>query len=98
MAVLESLRAQLGADIFAAQYQQQPVAPGGVMIKRDWVRRYDQLPTPPCPYIIQSWDVASKEGVENDWSVCTTWLILSVKNGVLRRFGAWAASGEASRF
>jgi phage terminase large subunit-like protein len=75
MAVLESLRAQLRADIFAAQYQQQPVAPGGVMIKRDWVRRYDQLPTPPSRQIIQSWDIASKEGVENDWSVCTTWLI-----------------------
>jgi hypothetical protein len=72
MAVLESLRARLGADIFAAQYQQQPVAPGGVMIKRDWVRRYDQLPTPPSRHIIQSWDIASKEGVENDWSVCTT--------------------------
>jgi predicted phage terminase large subunit-like protein len=75
MAVLESLRAQLGADIFAAQYQQQPVAPGGVMIKRDWIPRYDRLPTPPSPHIIQSWDVASKEGAENDWSVCTTWLI-----------------------
>ena len=75
MAVLESLRAQLGADIFAAQYQQEPVAPGGVMIKRDWVRRYDQLPTPPCTHIIQSWDIASKEGAENDWTVCTTSLI-----------------------
>ena len=32
--VLESLRAQLGAETFAAQYQQQPVAPGGAMIKR----------------------------------------------------------------
>jgi len=76
MAVLESLRAQLGPDIFEAQYQQQPVAPGGVMIKRDWVQRYDQLPTPPARQIIQSWDIASKEGAENDWSVCTTWLIV----------------------
>lgn len=75
IAVLESLRAQLGADIFAAQYQQQPVAPGGVMIKRDWVQRYYELPTPSSRQIIQSWDIASKEGVENDWSVCTTWLI-----------------------
>ena len=24
--------------------------------------------------IIQSWDFASKTGLENDWSVCTTWL------------------------
>ena len=74
-AVLDLLRAQLGAAPFAAQYQQRPVSPGGVMIKRDWLQRYDRLPTPPSPYILQSWDVASKEGPENDWSVCTTWLI-----------------------
>src|SRR5215208_4091722 len=36
--VLESLRAQLGPEIYEAQYQQQPVAPGGAMIKRAWVR------------------------------------------------------------
>jgi predicted phage terminase large subunit-like protein len=74
---LESLRAELGAEIFAAQYQQQPVPPGGAMIKRAWVRRYDQLPT--SGQIIQSWDVANKQGEENDYSVCTTWLL--PKNG-----------------
>ena len=51
--VLESLRAGLGAEIFAAQYQQQPVARGGTMIKRDWIPRYDQLPR--SGQIIQSW-------------------------------------------
>jgi predicted phage terminase large subunit-like protein len=71
--VLESLRAQLGVETFAAQYQQQPVPPGGAMIKRAWVRRYDQLPK--SGQIIQSWDVANKQGEENDYSVCTTWLI-----------------------
>jgi predicted phage terminase large subunit-like protein len=71
--VLESLRAQLGPEIYAAQYQQQPVAPGGAMIKRVWVRRYDQLPK--SGLIIQSWDVANKQGEENDYSVCTTWLV-----------------------
>jgi predicted phage terminase large subunit-like protein len=69
---LESLRAQ-HAEIFAAQYQQQPVAPGGAMIKRAWVRRYDQLPK--SGQIIQSWDVANKQGEENDYSVCTTWRV-----------------------
>ena len=69
---LEALRAQ-NHEIFAAQYQQQPVPPGGAMIKRAWVRRYYQLPT--SGQIIQSWDVANKQGEENDYSVCTTWLI-----------------------
>ena len=71
--VLESLRAQLPPEIYAAQYQQQPVAPGGAMIKRVWVRRYDQPPK--SGRIIQSWDVANKQGEENDYSVCTTWRI-----------------------
>jgi predicted phage terminase large subunit-like protein len=71
--VLDSLRAQLGPEIFSAQYQQRPISPGGVMIKRDSVRRYDQLPK--SGRIIQSWDVANKQGENNDYSVCTTWLI-----------------------
>jgi predicted phage terminase large subunit-like protein len=72
---LETLRAQFGSDIFAAQYQQAPVPPGGAMIKRAWVRRYEQLPTPRYRRVIQSWDTANKAGGEHDWSVCTTWLV-----------------------
>jgi predicted phage terminase large subunit-like protein len=71
--VLESLRAQLGPEIYSAQYQQRPVPPDGGTIKRAWVCRYDSLPK--SGLIIQSWDVANKQGEENDYSVCTTWLI-----------------------
>jgi predicted phage terminase large subunit-like protein len=74
--VLESIRSQLGSDTFAAQYQQAPVPPGGAMIKRVWVCRYDQLPAREDYFqVIQSWDTASKEGGQNDWSVCTTWFV-----------------------
>jgi predicted phage terminase large subunit-like protein len=72
--VLDSLRAQLGSDTFSAQYQQAPIPPGGAMIKRIWVRRYDHLPARQSSYVMQSWDTASKNGGQNDWSVCTTWL------------------------
>ena len=44
LSILESYRAQVGSDVFAAQYQQSPVPRGGVMIKRTWLRRYDRLP------------------------------------------------------
>ena len=70
---MESLRAQLGLEIYSAQYQQRPVPPDGGTIKRAWVCRYDRLPK--SGLIIQSWDVANKQGEENDYSVCTTWLI-----------------------
>ena len=72
--VLDYMRAQLGPDRFAAQYLQDPVVPGGNMIKREWVRRYDKLPTRTAStHVLQSWDTASKPGEENNWTVCTTW-------------------------
>jgi predicted phage terminase large subunit-like protein len=46
------------------------------MIKRNWVCRHDKLPERlPSSRIIQSWDTASKEGGENDYSVCVTLLV-----------------------
>ena len=46
------------------------------MIKRHWVRRYDRLPPKPrWATVLQSWDTASKGGPQNDYSVCTTWIL-----------------------
>jgi len=74
--VLENLRRELGSDIFAAQYQQAPVPPGGAMIKRQWLRYYEKAPERGYrTKILQSWDTAAKDGAQNDWSVCTTWLL-----------------------
>ena len=42
--VLNSMRAQIGPDNFAAQYLQEPVAPDGNMIRQDWVPRYVNSP------------------------------------------------------
>lgn len=65
--VLDSYRTQLGSDTFSAQYQQEPVPPGGAMIKRHWARRYRTAPPRgSSARIIQSWDTASKGGTEND--------------------------------
>jgi len=73
---LRKLQQTLGPDIFAAQYQQSPVPAGGAMIKRAWLKYYDEIPADiPYSRIIQSWDTAAKDGAQNDWSVCTTWLV-----------------------
>jgi predicted phage terminase large subunit-like protein len=77
LASLQSLQRQIGSDVFAAQYQQCPVPPGGAMIRREWLRYYDQLPERTYrTEVIQSWDTAAKDGAQNDWSVCTTWMIV----------------------
>jgi predicted phage terminase large subunit-like protein len=74
---LERLQHQIGSDVFAAQYQQAPVPPGGAMIRREWLRYYDRLPERTYrTRVIQSWDTAAKDGAQNDWSVCTTWMLV----------------------
>ena len=74
LSILESYRAQMGSDVFAAQYMQCPVPRDGVMIKRSWPRRYDQLPKVNASRrILQSWDTATKDGEHASYSVCTTW-------------------------
>jgi predicted phage terminase large subunit-like protein len=46
------------------------------MIKRAWLRYYDKVPERTSrAKVIQSWDTAAKNGAQNDWSVCTTWLL-----------------------
>lgn len=49
----------------------------GNIIKREWLRFYDQVPPAgPSDLIVQSWDVAMMTGAANDYSVCTTWCII----------------------
>jgi predicted phage terminase large subunit-like protein len=74
---LKALQRQIGSDVWAAQYQQCPVPPGGAMIRREWLRYYDLLPERTYrAKNIQSWDTASKDGAQNDWSVCTAWMLV----------------------
>ena len=72
---LQSLRTS-SPETFAAQYQQNPLPPGGAMIKREWIQDYDQLPElTASSMFLQSLDTASKPGEWNARSACTTWLL-----------------------
>jgi predicted phage terminase large subunit-like protein len=73
---LERLRATMGSQALAAQYQQAPVPAEGTMIRRAWLRRYGVPPVRrPDDLIVQSWDTASKPEEIHDFSVCTTWMV-----------------------
>src|ERR1700730_4858112 len=73
---LEAIKAEVGSLLFSAQYQQRPVPVEGNLIRRSWSPAYDNLPAGPWPTkIVQSWDVAMMTGDQNDYSVCTTWLV-----------------------
>lgn len=66
------IREAVGEYTFQSQYQQDPMSREGGLIKKDWLKYYDQVPKD-IYYILQSWDTASKCGELNSYSVCTTW-------------------------
>lgn len=79
-AVLDELKLNIGSAAFEAQYQQSPIPSGGYLFKKEWFNYYPFLPEiTDDDTVFQSWDTASKTGLQNDWSVGTTWLY---KNGM----------------
>lgn len=73
-ATLLNIRRTIGEYNFASQYQQDPMPLGGVMVKTDWLKRYDDGSRPSSfSCVLDSWDTANKSGELNDFSVCTTW-------------------------
>ncbi|MCC6947026.1 MAG: phage terminase large subunit [Bradyrhizobiaceae bacterium] len=77
LALLEAIKREMGSLAFSAQYLQRPVPLEGNLIKRSWLKSYDETPKRgPGVQIVQSWDVASTTAATSDWSVCTTWAIV----------------------
>lgn len=73
LASLEDTRAR-NEYVFAAQYQQDPQPPAGLIVRREWLHFYSDK-TKPTEFdqIIQSWDTANKATELSNFSVCTTW-------------------------
>ncbi len=70
---LSALRDELPPAKWNAQYQQNPTAEEGAIIKREWWKIWEKETPPSCEYVIQSWDTAFTKGERNDYSACTTW-------------------------
>ena len=78
--VLDRLRRELGPAVFAAQYQQDPVAPEGNLLHMEWFGTYDEAPARATfNKIVQSWDTGMSAAPTSDYSVCTTWGFLNRK-------------------
>lgn len=73
---LEKVRRAMSSLTFEAQYQQNPMPLEGNLVKRSWFVEYEATFIPPMERMIQSWDTGSKTGINNDYSVCTTWGLL----------------------
>lgn len=71
---LEGIRRELGAGVFAAQYQQRPVAAAGDLVRWERIERYKEaLPRDDFQMLVQSWDLGTSANPTSDWSACTTW-------------------------
>jgi predicted phage terminase large subunit-like protein len=75
---LENLKRSMGSVDFAAQYQQEPIAAGGNLIKWHWFTPYDEPPRwEQGDKLIVSWDTAMSGGELCDYSAC---VVLQVRN------------------
>ena len=70
---LEKLKNELPISKWSAQYQQDPSAEEGAIVKREWWQVWEQERPPQCAFIIQSWDTAFTKNERSDYSACTTW-------------------------
>lgn len=71
---LERLKIEWGTRNFNAQILQDPVAGDGGFIQWSDISRYDVPPKRrELEKVVQSWDTAEADRIENDYSACTTW-------------------------
>jgi len=69
---LESVKASLAIGKWNAQYQQNPTAEEGSIIKREWWNLWEK-DLPPLYHVIQSYDTAFLKKETADYSAITTW-------------------------
>ena len=68
---LEQIQKAVGSRVWTSLYQQHTVPAGGGLLKRDWFRFYDTLPT--MDTVIQSWDATFKNTKDSDFVVGQVW-------------------------
>jgi predicted phage terminase large subunit-like protein len=69
---LQAKKASLMPQQWSAQYQQEPTAEEGALIKREWWRVWDKEDPPEVEYVIQAWDTAHESKTKADYSACVT--------------------------
>ena len=78
---LLSVKASLPAGKWNAQWQQNPTAEEGSIIKREWWNRWEDEDIPPVSYVIMSMDTAYSKKETADYSAITTWGIFEPQEG-----------------
>ena len=67
------MKASVNIQKWNAQYQQNPTAAEGSIIKREWWVPWEKDELPPLMHVIQSYDTAFMKKETADYSAITTW-------------------------
>jgi len=69
------LRTKASMPVFQwnSQYQQQPTAEEGALVKREWWKIWEAEKPPQCEYLIMTLDAAAEKGNRSDFTAVTTW-------------------------
>jgi predicted phage terminase large subunit-like protein len=70
---LEAVKASVSILKWNAQYQQNPTAAEGSIIKREWWNVWEKDDMPELAHVIQSYDTAFMKKETADYSAITTW-------------------------
>ena len=76
---LIKVKASLPVAKWNAQWQQNPTAEEGAIVKKEWWQRWEKKDIPPVKYIIQAYDTAFSKKETADFSAITTWGCLRMK-------------------
>ena len=75
------VKASLSVGKWNAQWQQNPVAEEGAIIKKEWWNKWEKDDIPPVSYIMQSYDTAFSKKETADYSAITTWGVFRPEEG-----------------
>jgi predicted phage terminase large subunit-like protein len=78
---LLKVKASLSLAKWNAQWQQNPTAEEGAIIKKEWWNVWESERVPPVSYIMQSYDTAFSKKETADYSAITTWGIFQPEEG-----------------
>jgi predicted phage terminase large subunit-like protein len=78
---LLKVKAALPVAKWNAQWQQQPTATEGAIVKREWWQTWEKEDVPPVKYIMQSYDTAFSKKETADYSAITTWGVFQPEEG-----------------
>ena len=78
---LLKVKASLSVGKWNAQWQQNPTAEEGAIIKKEWWNKWEKDSIPPVSYIMQSYDTAFSKKETADYSAITTWGVFQPKEG-----------------